>query len=151
MTTCTAFWACSTRWAGAAPEGQAPVERTFRGGGGPAGARCWAAARREGSRAAAARPLRWAGAKQGAASGHGPSRAGAAARSAAAAQRWMASEAQIKAAYRKAALLHHPDKQVRAWGWAHLLPSCPLPRCAAARRARCGACRHTQAPWPAAS
>lgn len=27
-------------------------------------------------------------------------------------QRWMASEAQIKSAYRKAALIHHPDKQV---------------------------------------
>ncbi|KAI7843108.1 hypothetical protein COHA_003279 [Chlorella ohadii] len=26
-------------------------------------------------------------------------------------ERWMASEAQIKAAYRKAALIHHPDKQ----------------------------------------
>ena len=51
-------------------------------------------------------------------------------------QRWMASEAQIKSAYRKAALIHHPDKQVgvlRAGGQSLWLqgsscgqrPSCP--------------------------
>lgn len=41
-------------------------------------------------------------------------------------QRWTANEAQIKAAYRKAALLHHPDKQV--WGRARLHCMVPVSR-----------------------
>jgi hypothetical protein len=40
-------------------------------------------------------------------------------------QRWTATPDQIKAAYRKSALLHHPDKQVRH---AACLPAC-LPAC----------------------